>query len=714
MRRIAIAILTLLVPAAAVADPELREVADEGLYSCNDSAASVAMTFKPEMEVRELVTWGMALTCGKFMLEPRTVPIGRKVTLIAPGKMTKAEAYQMFLAALATAGLAIVPKGKAWKIVDAPTARANALPIYSKTLPDDTDQIVRFVVRPTYTKPETLVKAFGALKSDAGDIQVIGSLVLVTDYGSHVRSMMSLKKLVDVAEGTDAIYTLPVKHADAGKLVTEIETILGLTSAGPGGKGAETAPASNLAVPTKMLVDARTNTLVIAASEAAFQRVAALVERLDIALDIEGGASIHVYKLSHAIAVDLAAVLTQTVSGPNAKSAQGTGPTAAPSPPSSADAPRLDGEVRVIAEKASNSLIVMSSGRDYFAIRDIIRQLDEPRRQVYIEGVIAEVQVSDDLETGVSGHGFLPGSGDSVLLGGTRTSSNGVSSLDVETLAAATGLVTGVMSSGTTTLMGTTISSYGLLFTALATKTNSNVLAQPNMIAADNEETHYTIGTNIPYKKGLTYGGLAGTSQAGSTTVNIDRMDLELKLDIKPHISDDDTVFLEISHEAKDLGDTGGELGPTWNTRKLETKVSVRNQQTIVIGGMLSQKDYIVNTQIPILGDIPVLGRLFKHSLKQKRKTNLIILLTPYILRDGIDVETIRARKMQEHTELVRSFHSLDGRVYEPKIDYRHKRGMVEEINRALLSVEEDAVVLNSLREPPRVITGPVEVRAPD
>jgi general secretion pathway protein D len=709
MRRIAIAILILLAPAAAFAE---TEVVDEDMYRCKDGATSVAMTFKPEMEVRELVTWGMALTCKTFMLEPRTVPVGRKVTLIAPGRMSKAEAYQMFLAALATAGLTIVPKGKAFKIVDAPLAKTNALPIFSKGLPDDTDQIVRFVVRPTYAKPETLVKAFTALKSDAGDVQVIGTLVLVTDYGSHVRSMMSLKKLVDVAEGTDAIYTLPVKHADASKLVTEIETILGLTSSGPAGKGAETTP-SNLSVPTKMLVDTRTNTLVIAASDAAFQRVAALVERLDIALDIEGGASIHVYKLSHAIAIDLAAVLTQTVTGQGAKPAPGAGPTAAPPPPAAADTPRLDGEVRVIAEKASNSLIVMSSGRDYFAIREIIRQLDEPRRQVYIEGVIAEVQLSDDLETGVSGHGFLPGSGDSVLLGGVQTGS-GVSSLDIESLAAATGLVTGLMSGGTTTLMGTTISSYGLLFTALATKTNSNVLAQPNMIAADNEETQYTIGTNIPYKRGLTYGGLAGTAQAGSTTVNIDRMDLELKLDIKPHISDDDTVFLEISHEAKDLGDTGGELGPTWNTRKLVTKVSVRNQQTIVIGGMISEKDYVVNTQIPILGDIPVLGRLFKHSVKQKRKSNLVILLTPYILRDGVDVETIRARRVREHTELVRSFRSLDGRAYEPKVDYRHKRGMVEEINRALLAVEEDAALRSTLRDPPRVQAGPVEVRAPE
>lgn len=708
MRRHAIVLLCLLVPSIARAE---AEIPDEDLYRCKDGSASVTMTFKPEMEVRELVTWAMALTCRTFMLEPRTVPIGRKITLIAPAKMTKTEAYQMFLAALATAGLTVVPKGKAFKIVDAPAARAQALPIFTRSLPDDTDQVVRTVVRPTYAKPETLVKAFAALKSDAGDVQVIGSLVLVTDYGSHVRSMIALKKLVDVAEGTDAIYTLPVLHADANKLVTEIETILGLAGGGPAGKpGTETGP-GNLAVPTKILVDARTNTLVIAASEAAFQRVAALVDRLDLALDIEGGASIHVYKLSHAIAADLAAVLTQTITGQGGKAAAAAGAGPAPAPPTAAESPRLDGEVRVIAEKASNSLIVMSSGRDYFAIRDIIRQLDEPRRQVYIEGVIAEVQLSNDLETGVSGHGFLPGSGDSVLLGGVQTGS-GVSSLDVESLAAATGLVTGVLSGGTTTLMGTTISSYGLLFTALATKTNSNVLAQPNMIAADNEETQYTIGTNIPYKKGLTYGGLAGTAQAGSTTVNIDRMDLELKLDIKPHISDDDTVFLEISHEAKDLGDTGGDLGPTWNTRKLVTKVSVRNQQTIVIGGMISEKDYVVNTQIPILGDIPLLGRLFKHSVKQKRKSNLVILLTPYILRDGIDVETIRARHVREHTELVRSFRSLDGRVYEPKIDYRHKRGLVEEINRALISVDDDVAARRALRDPPRVQAG--VVRAPD
>ncbi len=637
------------------------------------------------------------------MLDPRIVNKDRKVTLIAPSTMSSTEAYNMFLAALATVGLTVVPKGKGFKIVDAPTARTQALPIYSKALPDDNDQIVRYVVRPNYTKAETLQKAFAALRSDAGDIQLVGSLVLITDYGSHVRSMMTIAKLVDVPEGTDAIYTIPVHHADAKVLATELETILGLASSTPG-KG---EPAStSVAVPSKLLVDTRTNTLIVAATEVAYHRVQALVERLDVALDIEGGASIHVYHLSHGIAADLAAVLTSALS-PSGKGASTPAPGTAVATVDPTG-PRVQGEARVIAEAASNSLVVLSSGRDFLAIKEIIKQLDAPRRQVYIEGMIVEVSLSNDLELGVSAHGFLPGSGDSVLLGGVQTSS-GVSSLDVKTLGTAAGLVTGVLSSGTTTLMGVTIPSYGALVTALATKTNSNVMSLPSLTAVDNQLTHLTIGTNIPYKKGLTYGGLSGTSEPGSTTVNIERETLDLKLDIKPHISPDGTVLLEIDHSAKDLGDAGGDLGPTWNTRELKGQVVVRDQQTVVIGGLISTKEYVTKSQVPILGDIPVLGSLFRHTRKQKRKANLLILLTPYIIRDQLDIEEIRARRTRQTDELVRSFESLDGMKYLPKIDYARKRGLVEEINRAVESVEEDAAVLKSLERTPPVKSGAVE-----
>lgn len=708
MRRLAllVLVLVLLAPSIARAETAVGSVEESAeLYSCKTNTSEVVMSFKPDMEIKDLVAWAIGFTCKPFMLAPNVVSTGRKVTLIAPQKMSRTEAYSMFLAALSTVGLTVVPKGKGFRIVEAATAKTQPLPLYSKSAPADNDQLVRYVVRPSFTRAETLQKAFMTLRSDAGDVQILGSIVLVTDYGSSVRAMMQLGKLIDVPEGTDAIYTLQLKHAEASKLMPKLEGMLGIAT-GTAAKPETGQPSGSLAVPSKLMADERTNTLIIAGTEAAFQRVQALVERLDIALDIEGGASIHVYRLKHGLAPELAAVLTQVVSGPTkATAAAGTAVPPIAAAPGEA---RVSGEVRVIAEVASNSLVVLSSGRDFLAIKEIIKQLDEPRRQVYIEGMIVEVQLSNDVETGVSAHGFLPGSGSSVLLGGLQSGNNGTSSLDVKSLANSTGLVTGVLSTATTTIMGTTIPSYGALLTAIATKTNSNVMSLPSIIAVDNQLTHLTIGTNIPYKRGLSYGGLTGTTPAGSTTVNIEREPLELKLDIKPHISPDDTVLLEIDHSAKDLGETSGELGPTWNTRELKGQVIVRDQQTVVIGGLISTKEYVSKSQIPILGDIPVIGGLFRHTYKQKKKANLVILLTPYIVRDQLDIEMIKARRMKQTEEFVRSFSSLEGYKYQPKTDYSRKRGLIEEINRAVQSVEEDRAALDALHKPRAIKEGAI------
>lgn len=693
MRRFALVVSLLAVLPSLARAEEPPSPVDEELYRCKTPAPEVVMSFKPEMEIKELVTWAIGFTCKPFMLAPNIVSTGRKVTLVAPTKMSRTEAYAMFLAALSTAGLTVVPKGKGFRIVESATARTQVLPIYTKRLPDDTDQVVRYVVRPTYAKPETLQKAFMAVRSEAGDIQLVGSLVLVTDYGSSVREMMQLSKLIDVPEGTDAIFTLPVKHADAAKLEAKLSSILGLGT-GAGAKTPEAPERGGGSVPSKLLVDERTNTLLVVGTEAAFLRVQALVERLDIALEIEGGAAIHVYKLAHGLAPDMATVLTSAIQG-NGK----TDAKAASSPAAGAAAlpdgeTRVTGEVRVIADATSNSLVVLASGRDYLAIKEIIKQLDEPRRQVYIEGMIVEVALSNDLDLGVTAHGLLPGSGSSVLVGSQNTAgANGASTLDVKSIASSSGIVTGVLSSATTTIMGTTIPSYGALLTAVATKTNSNVMSLPSIIAVDNQLTHLSIGTNIPYQKGTTFTGIAGSTPQQ----NFERENLDLKLDIKPHISPDDTVLLEIDHTAKDLGATTA-AGPTWNTRELKGQVVVRDQQTVVIGGLISTKEYVTKTQVPILGDIPVLGTLFRSTQKQKRKANMVILLTPYIVRDQLDIEAIRARRMKQTDEFVRSFSALDGMKYQPRIDYGRKRGLLEEINRAVQAVEEDADALKALR----------------
>jgi general secretion pathway protein D len=218
--------LILLVPLSAIADP-----VDESLYSCKPRPAEVEITMKPEVELKELMTWVIGFTCKRFVLDPRIVSTGKKVTLMAPGKMSPSEAYDMFLVSLATMGLTVVPKGKLMRVVEAAQGKGQTVPIYVDKLPPATDQIVRYMLRAKYVQAEVLSKAIGTLKSDAGDLQVTGTLVVVTDHGSHVRDMVSIARLVDVPGTSDGIYTIPIMHADATKLSEKLTTLLGVAAA---------------------------------------------------------------------------------------------------------------------------------------------------------------------------------------------------------------------------------------------------------------------------------------------------------------------------------------------------------------------------------------------------------------------------------------------------------------------------------------------------
>jgi general secretion pathway protein D len=232
------------------------------------------------------------------------------------------------------------------------------------------------------------------------------------------------------------------------------------------------------------------------------------------------------------------------------------------------------------------------------------------------------------------------------------------------------------------------------MFQALADSTTTNILSTMPIIVVDNELAKYKVGENVPYKKGV-----LPTSPTSTTTLstNIERESLLLELEIKPHISTDDQVLLEVKQSSKDKGDDDAELGPTWTERGVETRVLVRDQQTIVIGGLMQMRDETIVSKVPLLGDVPVLGHLFKYTTKSKKKMNLLILLTPYIIKDNLDLEMIRSRKQREYDEFFASRDSLEGKAYVPRIDYRRKRGLVEEINRVVQDVESEAAARAAL-----------------
>src|ERR1043165_7500528 len=184
---------------------------DEALYSCKKRTGQVAVTFKPETELKDLITWVMGFTCKNFILDPRIVSTGKKVTVIAPNKMSSTEAYRVFLVALSTMGLTIVPEGNVIRIVDSAAAKGETVPIFKRGVPNDEDQIVRYVLRPTYAQVETLRQALDSIRSPAGNVQIAGTMLIITDYASQVRDMMSLARSIDVPGGSDGIYTIPVR-----------------------------------------------------------------------------------------------------------------------------------------------------------------------------------------------------------------------------------------------------------------------------------------------------------------------------------------------------------------------------------------------------------------------------------------------------------------------------------------------------------------------
>jgi len=696
---------------AQPADPDASGE-DAQLYNCGKASKSFAVTLKPETELKDLLTWAMGFTCKNFIYESSILQRSKKLTVIAPNKMTPQQAYRLFLVGLSTMGLTVVPKGNVLRIVESGNAKSETVPIFTRGTPANSDDVSRLILRPQHISPEELSNALAVVKSTIGVIQPVpkAGVLVITDYSSHIRDMVTMTKELDRPASGEGIYTIPVKFADAPGLVAKLSDILGTQQGGGGGPNAKVGSNKDevaAAIPSKILADERTNTIVLLSSEAGYLRVKGLVDRLDVSIEGGDSGSIHVYRLENASAEELAQTLNGALSGAQQNANRRT-PTAAPQRPMpQADAgggATFEGTVRITHDAPTNSLVVLSSGRDFQALKEVVRDLDIPRRQVFIEAVILELNVGSGMDLGSSFHGGVPtGEGkDGVIFGGVQGSD--LKSLDVSTLASATGLISGLIGPilpQSQELLGASIPSYAVLFQALSKSSNVNVLSSPHILATNNEEAEISVGQNIPYQGGVTFGGF-GVGTGGSTglgQLSIQRQDIELSMKITPAINASNMVRLKIEQQIQDVGDKDPQLGPTWTKRKIKTTVVVRDQQSIVIGGLISDRVSYSESKVPLLGDIPILGYLFKYTKRAKQKTNLLVLLTPYVIHDQLDLQAIVERKVRERNEFLRAFQNLDKADYLPKVDYRRKRGLVEEINRTIQNVESERELLQALAE---------------
>lgn len=737
-----VALAMVFGPASAIAQPKDKpadkpgdtgadadDADDAKLYNCKKAKGKVSVSFKPEIELKDLLTWAMGFTCKNFIYEQGILSRSKKLTIIAPNQMTAQEAYNVFLVGLSTMGLTVVPKGEVLKIVESSQAKSETVPI-KKGTPAASDQFVRAILRPSNVPAQDLADALQAVKSAEGDVKVISKagIILVTDYASHVKDMATLTREIDKPAEGAGVYTIKVVHRDAKEIADVVGNVLGTQGgggggpaapggAGGGGKGGRTSAADiEAAVPSKVLADERTNSLILVSNEAAYLRVRALVKRLDVPDDITGSGAMHVHPLENAKAEELAQTLNNALQGltspqggqQGGRRTRGAQGGDQPAPAAAAgggglEGAAFEGDVKITHDTPTNSLVVISSGRDFLALREVIEKLDAPRRQVFIEAVILELNASNDMNVGTSFHGALPTDSGGFGIGGLQHSN--LQSVNLSSLATLTGLIGGIFGelvpeSEEFLGLGRSIPSYGVLFQALAKNRNANVLSSPHILTTDNVEAEISVGQNIPYLGAVSFGGLGGaTGTSGFGQQSIQRQDIALTMKITPHVNQSDMVRLDIEQEIQDVGERDPQLGPTWTKRKIKTTVVVRDQQSIVIGGLMSDRVTYSESKIPILGDIPILGYLFKYTERGKQKTNLLVLLTPYIIEDQVDIDRIVERKVRERSEFLRSFSVLDTAKYLPQIDYRKKRGLVEEINSAVEAVEVDIELLRSFEQ---------------
>jgi general secretion pathway protein D len=680
---------------------------------------------------------------GKSFILGGKVP-NIKATIYAPTQITAGEAYQAFLSVLQVNGLTVIPAGRYLKILAVGGSTGQNTPIVKGKGVPPGDQIVTRLHRLEHVSADELAALLDRFKSPDGDITVYApsNMLIITDYGSSIRRLLKLVKLLDVPGIGEQIWIEPINYADASELADRIIEIfdVGETAApaakakpkkgkkkpkkggrDPGRSGASSSGPSVFGGDddskiSKILADERTNSLIIVSSEASYLRILELVKQLDVPIAGEG--TLHVHKLQHADADELAKVLNELSRGSRGGGKKGKGGKGG----GEGAASLFEGEMQISADKATNSLVIVASLRDYLSLKSVIDALDTMKRQVYVEAVIMEVSLDKNRDLGFAFHmgNTFDTRGDSSLIYGSSQPTDQMSSLMLGP-GALSGLAAGIRGpdlEGTEDLLGPGISipAFGVVLQALQTNSDVNVLSTPHILATDNVEAAITVGENVPVQQGFNpagallssalggarSGGTQGTSGLGALGAmggmggmggfgySIGRQNVGLTLKITPFINDDDQVRLEIDLEISEVKSVDSSMGPNISKQNAVTTSVVADQQTIVIGGLITDNQVETTHKVPVLGDIPIIGFFFRHKTSLIKKRNLLIFLTPYIVRGPDDFREIFNRKMAERREFIERYTAFEYHRYDPHLDWSRTNGAVAVINEVIAEAEED------------------------
>ncbi len=594
--------------------------------------ATLTLNFQ-DADIRALINTVSQVTGRNFVVDPR---VKGKVTVVSGKKMSTSEIYNVFLSVLEVHNFAAVPSGNVTKILPSNIVKQRPTPMsFDKEAPSSDAQVTQ-VYQLQHSSVQQLVPILRPLLPPTSHFAAHAptNTLVFTDTGANIKRVMKIIERIDQPDRRSDVHVVYLKNARASAIAKILSQLVGslVSDVAPQAKGAPVANSKQVSVQA----DDSLNAIIVQSPETEFKLIQAVIDQLDV--ERPAGGDINVIYLKYANAKDLVAVLNNLVASGVAAGGEGAVAPAA--------------KVTVEADESNNALIVRAEADKFREIKTVVEQLDRRRAQVFVETIIAEVSMNEASELGVTWNTAWQSSNaeNRVVRSGT-TFSEGSGGLNIGFLK---GLVQVVNNDGTVSI----VPGLSAVLSALRSDGNTNVLSTPNLLTLDNESAQIVVGQEVPFVTGQfsTPGSTTTDTETNTTNVNafqtIERKDVGLTLEITPQINEGDTIQLDIKQEISNVSQTTvqGQADLITDTRSIEAKVQVDDGQIIVLGGLIQDNMVDSIDWVPILGDIPVLGALFRKKSKSTRKTNLMVFLRPKVLRTPEDLAELtetRYRYMQ-------------------------------------------------------------------
>ncbi len=563
-----------------------------------------------DADIRSFIETVAEATGRNFIVDPR---VKAKVTVVSARPMNREEVYQVFLSVLQVHGYAAVQVGEIIKILPDVNAKQGPVATGGGSAHATGDELVTRVVPIKNVPAAQMVPILRPLVPQQGHLAAYpnSNVLVVSDRAANIQRLISIINRIDRPDSQE-IEVVPLQHASAAEVVRIIDSMRRQDAQGqvPGG--------------TTLAADERSNSILLSGDNAARLRIRGLIAHLDTPL--QGGGNSQVVFLKYAKAAELAPILLG-VSQFEAEGQQGNANAATANGANSQD-------VDIQADETNNALIITAAPAKFDSLRRIINQLDVRRAQVLVEAIIAEV--SNDLakDLGVE-FAYVPtdrSSGTTPAFG-TLLPNSGI---DLTTVLGDTANPIGAITSGA--FVGAAKLSgkdrFAALLRALEGDTATNILSTPQLMTLDNEEAEIIVADNVPFITGQFTNTGSGTDSAVNPFQTIEREDVGITLRITPQINEGDSVKLDVEQEASTLTNDARASDLITSKRSIRTSVLVKDQQTIVLGGLIEDTFRDNVQKVPLLGDIPLLGHLFKSTSTVKEKQNLMVFIHPVIVRD--------------------------------------------------------------------------------